>query len=173
MGLFSKLLGTSQTAQASPPALTRVDAGLPDGAWLRASEQAFRERVDAYYGSPETMAEGGKDSYGHQEFGVALFFYRKAIDMLHTAYGFSQMQSRRPSVADVSIVDGFTASLGASLAQHPEAPVDECVREVTHRLRSIATTSDRVGIPSNLYRAALDSMAAYAPDVGVDDVFWT
>lgn len=153
--------------------MTRVEATLPDGPWIQASMRAFKERVGAWYGSPETMADGGNDSYGHQEFGVALFFYAKAIDMLHTAYGFRQMQERQPSPADLSIVDGFSSALGASLSMHPSASVDECVREVTHRLRSIATTCDRVGVPSNLYRAALDTIALYAPHVRVDDILWT
>jgi hypothetical protein len=100
-------------------------------------------------------------------------FYAKSIDMLHSAYGFGAMAQRQPSPADMSIVDGYTASLGAGLRLHPDAPVRDCVREVTHRLRSISSECDRVGLPSNLYRAALETMASAAPHVAVDDVFWT
>jgi hypothetical protein len=133
----------------------------------------FDERVKSFYGSPETMAEGGREHYGNQDFGTAMYFFAKAIDMLHTAYGFNQMQGRQPSPADVAILDGFTSALGAGLSMHPTAPVDECVREAMHCLRSISTECDRIGVPSNVYRAALGRIATYAPNVRVDDIQWT
>jgi hypothetical protein len=140
-----------------------VDPQLPDDEWWLASNAAFEGRRGAYYGSPETMTQGGQVSYGVQDFGVATLFFAKAIDMLHTAYGFSGMSARQPSPADAAIVDGFTSALGASLAMHPNAPVDECIREVDHRLRSIVAECDRVGTPSALYRDSLDRIASYAP----------
>lgn len=150
-----------------------VDPGLLDGEWLAASEALFKRRIGGFYGSPETMARGGEEHYGLSDFGTAMFFYAKSIDMLHTAYGFAHMAQRQPSPADLAIVDGYTASLGVSLQLHPDAPVAACVREVTHRLRSISSECDRVGLPSDLYRGGLKSMAQSAPHVPVDDVFWS
>lgn len=55
--------------------------------------------------------------------GVALCFYRKSIDMLHTAYGFSEMRSRQPSTKDAAIIDGFCTTLAQTLSERPGAPV--------------------------------------------------
>jgi len=126
--------------------------------------------VQRYYGSPETMAEGGRLCYGYGDFGTALFFFQKSIDMLHTNYLFNQMRSRQPSAADAWIVDGYTSSLGAGLAMHTAAPIDDSVREVTHQLRTIATACEQVGLPSELYRGALRQIAIEAPNVKLDDV---
>ena len=169
MGLFRKQ--DAGLSSSLPPAV--VDPALPDQAWLAASEQLFKERVGEFFGSPETMATGGREHYGNQDFGTAMFFFAKSIDMLHSAYGFGQMQDRRPSVADLAMVDGFASSLGTALQMHPDAAVDECVREVTHRLRSIATECDRAGLPSTMYRNGLDSIASAAPDVPTDDINWS
>jgi hypothetical protein len=149
-----------------------ADHSLSDPAWLGESRRIFESRIDGFYGSPETMAAGGREHYGCQDFGTAMLFYAKSIDMLHTAYGFSQMRARQPSPDDAAIVDGFSSSLGAALSLHPRAPVEECVREVTHRLRSISTECDRVGLPSGVYRSALDAIAMHAPHVPTDDVSW-
>lgn len=148
-----------------------VDNSLPDDQWLRASEDMFRATIEPYYGSPETMARGGEERYRLYDYGTAMFFYAKSIDMLHTA--FSHMAQRQPSPADLPIVDGFASSLGLALHAHPQAPVADSVREVTHRLRSISSECDRVGIPSQLYRNGLDSLSQTAPHVPVDDIFWT
>src|SRR5262249_26158061 len=129
--------------------------------------------IEAFYGSPETMARGGEEHYIVSDYGTAMFFYAKSIDMLHTAYGFSRMELRHPSPADEPIVDGFTVALALGLRSHPDAPVDDCVREVTHRLRSISSECDRVGLPSDLYRSGLDAIAQSASHVPVDDIFWT
>lgn len=167
MGIF----GRRTSGRSSTP--DGVEASLPDGEWFGASRRLYEQRVKHFYGSPETMASGGAEFYGNGDFGTAMFFYAKSIDMLHTAYGFAQMAQRQPSPADVTIVDGFCNSLGVSLQMHPAAPVDECVREVTHRLRSISSECDRVGLPSNLYRQGLDAMASHAPNVRIDDILWT
>src|SRR5205823_6146394 len=149
-----------------------IDNSLPDDEWLAYSETRFRQMVENYYGSCERVGQGGKDRYGHQDFGTALFFYQKSIDMLHSHYLFGQMINRQPSPADTWLVDGYTSSLGASLALHPTAPVDNSVREATHRLLSIAAACERVGLPSQLYRGALNLMAVYAPHVKLDDILW-
>jgi hypothetical protein len=164
VGIFGKSKGAPSGS---------VDPALPDGEWLLASEALFRQRIDDFYGSPETMARGGEEHQGLSDHGTAMFFYAKSIDMLHTAYGFAEMAQRQPSAADLPIVNGFTTSLRSALDSHPEAPVVDCVREVTHRLRSISSECDRVGLPSDLYRSGLESLARSAPHVPVDDVRWT
>ena len=73
---------------------------MPDGEWTSRSKAAYETTVDGYYGTPESMAEGGKENYGIANFGVALYFYQKSIDMLHTNYLFMEMRERQPSAAD-------------------------------------------------------------------------
>lgn len=158
---------------AAVPVSEEIDPignSLPDDEWLARSKDRFEQMVKNYYGSCETIAQGGQKRYGYGDFGTALFFYQKSIDVLHTNYTFLQMRNRQPSPADVWIVNGYTSSLGASLAMHPTAPVDESVREVTHRLRTIATACEQVGLPSQLYREALKLIAQYAPHVRLDDI---
>ena len=161
MGLFGK---------RSPKV---VDASLPDVQWLRESEDMYRATIEPYYGSPETMARGAEDRRFLADYGTALFFYAKSIDMLHTAYGFAGMEQRRPSQVDTPIVEGYAETLGFVMELHPDAPIADCVREVTHRLRSISTECDRAGLPSDLYRIGLNAIARTAPHVPVDDIFWT
>jgi len=175
MQFFSRLFGpkpavSSEAVRADTDAVDPIDNSLPDNEWLARSEARYKEMVQHRWGSPETVAQGGKVCYGYGDFGTALFFYQKSIDMLHTNYLFNQMRSRQPSAADAWIVDGYTSSLGASLAMHPAAPIDNSVREVTHRLRTIATSCEQVGLPSQLYRGALRQMAIDAPHVKLDDV---
>ena len=147
-----------------------IDNSLPDDEWLARSKTRFEEMIKNYYGSCETIGQGGQERYGYGDVGTALFFYQKSIDVLHTNYLFLQMSKRQPSPADAWIVNGYTSSLGASLAMHPTAPVDDSVREVTHRLRTIAAACDQVGLPSQLYREGLRLIAQYAPHVNLDDV---
>jgi hypothetical protein len=161
MGFFKRRIGAADEPKRA--SFGPIDVSLPDDQWFVASEQAFKDRVEPYYGTPETMAEGGREHYGRADFGVALFFYRKAVDMLHTAYGFSNMESRQPSPADAWIVDGFCSSLGASLQAHPQAPVAKVAGEMVGRLGTIAADCDRVGIPAKLYRDAQDTVASTAP----------
>ncbi|HJZ36332.1 MAG TPA: hypothetical protein VJ204_08685 [Solirubrobacterales bacterium] len=133
----------------------------------------FNETIEPYYGSPETMAKGGDERRGLTDYGTAMFFYAKSIDMLHSNYGHLGMERRRPSPADTVIIDAYAESLALVSQFHPEAPITPCVREVTHRLRSISTECDRVGLSSSLYRNGLDRIAQIAPHVPVDDVVWT
>lgn len=179
MGLFDQLFGNSNVtgAGAGPRGNAArsfdVDSSGTDSDWLSRSSAVFSDTIEPYYGSPETMADGGKAAYAEQSFGVALFFFQKSIDMLHTAYGFSNMESRQPSPADAHIVDGYLSALGASRASHPDADYSASVREVTHRLRSISAECERVGASPDLYRNALERIAREAPEVDVSDVLWT
>lgn len=178
MGFLARLLNRTMgepatRATRSTPVFDELEPianSLQDGEWLAHSEARYKEMVQHRWGSCETVGEGGRERYGHGDFGTALFFYQKSIDMLHTNYLFNQMRSRQPSAADAWIVDGYTSALGASLAKHPAAPVDSSVREASLRLRTIASACERVGLPSQLYRDALDQIAIYAPHVKLDDV---
>jgi len=168
MGFIKRLLGGDGGGGRGP----RVDGSLDDTSWYAASVAEYQRTLDSHYGSPETMAGGGFKAAAVGDSGVAMQFFRKSIDMLHTAYGFDQMRLRRPSQADAEIVDGFCSALEASLGEHPGAPVDEAVREVTHRLRTIATMCEGAGAPSGLYRAGLERLALAAPAVRTDDILW-
>jgi hypothetical protein len=162
---------TDQSPVASPP-LEPVDQSLTDEEWLRRSEGRFTATADQFYGSPESLAEGGKDRYDHQDFGTAIFYYQKSIDLLHTDYLYMQMKDRQPSLGDAWIVNGYLSALGASLSLHPDAPVNDSVREVTHRLRTISSACERTGATPALYLNALAQLADAAPSVKVDDVLW-
>lgn len=169
MGFFNRK--KNQPTVADEPLCDRIDDGLPDDEWLAQSKARFDQMIKNYYGSCETIGQGGRERYDYGDFGTALFFYQKSIDVLHSNYLFGQMRNRQPSPTDDAwIMNGYTSSLGASLAMHPVAPVDESVREVTHRLRTIATACEQVGLPSQLYREALKLMSQYAPHVRLDDV---
>lgn len=169
MGFFNFKKRKPSTGSASE-AIDPIDHSLPDDEWLARSKARFEQMVKNYYGSCETIGQGGQECYGYGDFGTALFFYQKSIDVLHSMYLFGQMRNRQPSPADAWIVNGYTSSLGASLEMHPAAPVSDSVREVTHRLRTIASACEQVGLPSQLYREALKLMAQYAPHVKLDDV---
>src|SRR5690242_8049668 len=103
MGFLSRWIGSksSTSRDASVPtgttseAVDPIDNSLPDDEWLARSEARYKEMVQHRWGSPETVAQGGKVCYGYGDFGTALFFYQKSIDMLHTNYLFSQMRSRQ------------------------------------------------------------------------------
>lgn len=121
---------------------------------------------------PEKIAEVAKDLYGHQRFAEAMVQSERAIDLLHTLYLFENMRQRQPSPADAWIIDGYTSALGATLAMDGSADVAESVRTTTHRLRTILSAAERVGLPVNIYREALTTMGVDAGHVNVDDILW-
>jgi hypothetical protein len=147
-----------------------VDQGLPDAQWIEESRRSANALAGQIEGSPENYGEAAKVRYNHQNFGAAMVLFCKALDLIHTQYLVLNMQHRQPSPADAWIVDGFVAAVGASLAMHPDAPVDDEVREGTHRLLTIASMCERVGASSFLYRNALDRLETNAPHVRTDDI---
>jgi hypothetical protein len=149
-----------------------VDHGLPGAQWMGESRRTAEALAARIEGAPEAYAEAAKIRYGHQGFGTAAILYGKAVDLIHTQYLVLDMQHRQPSPADAWIVDGFVAAVGASLAMHPDAPMDDEVREGTHRLRTIYSMCERVGAPSALYANALGTLAIDASQVRVDDILW-
>jgi hypothetical protein len=173
MGIFSRRKGERpEHGSSSLASSDLVDPALPDVAWFQASERVYDGTWRDHLGSPETFAAAGRIHYGNQNFAVALLFYRKAIDLMHSIYITSGMSSRQPSARDLPIIDDFISSLDATLEQHPESPVDESVREVTHRLRTISTACERAGLPAELYLNALEAIGAAAPRVNVKDILW-
>lgn len=170
MGIFSTRKNIGQGESIVP--LARVDTSMPDSEWFAASLRVYEDTWRSRAGSPETFAQAGREHYDAQNVAVAMLFFRKAIDLMHTLYTFSGMASRRPSAADSPIVSGFVGSLKAVLEEHPAAPVAESVREVTHRLRTIASACKRSDIPADLYLSALQQIGAATPDVDVDDIIW-
>ena len=171
MPIFKRRQPTSAPRAATTSALDIVEPSLPDDEWFTRSEDVYERTWRDHAGSPESFAEAGRNHYGHQNFGVALMFFRKAIDLMHTLYT-DGMSRRQPSPRDFSITSQFVSSLGATLAMHPEAPVDKSVREVTHRLRTISSACKRSGLPSELYLNALQEVASASPNVRVDDILW-
>lgn len=163
IGFLSKLLGGGATAARSA-AVTPLNHSLPDDEWLAESRRVFEATLGERYGSPESMAGPGEEHYGHQNFGVAMFFYGKSIDMLQTAYGFFGMGDRQPSPADAWIVDGYVRSIGASLAMHPQAPVGDSAATTLGLLRDIAGECQRVGVSHQLYSDAAEQVALEARD---------
>lgn len=155
------------------PTIRQIDPRLPDAEWLNASRASYELCVGPFYGSPDTIAEGGKQCLGQKEFGIALFFFQKSIDLLHTNYGFGGMASRKPSQADEWILAGYVSALRNTLEHHPAAQIRESVRETTHRLRSISTECQNVGLPNDLYLNALGEIASCATHVDFDDIRWT
>jgi hypothetical protein len=171
MSIFKRSRTSSASSAVSATALEVVDQSLPDDQWFTVSEQVYERTWRDHLGSPETFAEAGSHHYGHQNFGVAVLFFRKAIDLMHTLYT-GGMSRRQPSPRDAAITSQFVSSLGATLAMHPAAPVDQSVREVTHRLRTISSACERAGLPAELYLNALQEIAAASPNVNLDGVLW-
>jgi hypothetical protein len=122
---------------------------------------------------PERAAGAAAETLGIGDNGEALRLSVVAIDRLHDFYVFEQFRHRQPSPADAWIIDGLLKSLYMLRDQHPGADVREPVREVTHRLRTIATSTEAAGGNAILYRRALSALAELAADVDVDDIFWT
>lgn len=149
-----------------------VDQGLPDTPWMSESRRAANALAAQLEASPENYAEAARVRYGHQNFGAAMVLYCKALDLIHTQYVVLNMQHRQPTPADAWIIEGFVSAAGASVAMHADAPVDDEVREATHRLRTIASMCQRVGVSPRLYHSGLDQLAVDTPRVRIDDILW-
>lgn len=170
MGLFNKRPKT-------PP--NYDDPALDDAAWLDAGDDRYRAAVSNHYGSPDTIAAGGDQRSRQGDVAAALYFYEKAIDTLHSIYvcGFDDTGpsgwSRQPSHQDLDIIDRYLDTLRQVRDRRPGAPIQNTVREVTHRLRTISTEFDRHGIGSQTVRQRLTTLGEIAPDVDVSSVYWT
>ena len=176
MAFFKKRTTSSNAPQTVPtpnPAsqdvyLPHIDGSQSDTDWLSASEARYNATMRNHAGSPETFASAGSQASENEEPGVALFYYQKAIDLLHTLYDYSQFERRKPSLADASIIEGYLRALRSVLDVHPSADVSASVREVTHRLRVISSSCERAGYASSLYRDTLLELPRIAPGVSLE-----
>jgi hypothetical protein len=155
------------------------DPLLDDASWLRAGESRYETLVSSHYGSPDTIAAGGLQRSQLGDPAASLFFFQKSIDTLHSIYvaGFGDPSpagwSRQPSSRDLGIVDAYLHTLGQVRALRPGAPIKDSVVEVTHRLRTIASTFERYGLDGTAYRDRLNTLGQLAPDIDVSGVFWS
>ena len=175
MGIFSKKSqqAGSPRGTASPWNDPPVDPSLADADWLAESNRRYQANLERFLGSPESIAAAAQNRLEHNDFGVALFLFQKAVDLLHTHYGYLDMRQRTPSAADSPIVAGYVSALTATLEAHPNSSVNASVREATHRLRSISTECQRRGLPTDIYTSALSQMGQMAAHVDIDDVLWS
>lgn len=148
-----------------------IDQALPPDEWIRASEAKYEELVSQYYGSPETMAQGGYARAELDDWGTALFFFRKSIDIVHTQC-FGPQPIRQPGPQDDPILLAFVSTLENVKRTHANAPIDETIREVTHRIRAMSSLCERTGTPASRYLSALDAIAGLAPEVNAEDILW-
>jgi hypothetical protein len=140
--------------------------------WGEASERYELKRQSYKDTSPEHMTKVGKECLQLDDPGAALFFFRRAIDQMHTAYLFGEMKARRPSAADAEAITLYVSTLASVRAMHEDAPVTEQVREVTHRLRTISTAAKERRLHDETYRTGLGQLAEVTPDIDVSDVVW-
>ena len=154
------------------PRLPPVAPEPVSSTWLAEGERRFADDVPAHYGSPESIAAGGMLALERDDTASALFFFQKAIDLLHTLYVSSRMQRRKPGPRDGALLDLYTRALRNVREVEPGADVSDSVREVTHRLRTISTACRDVGTDPSRYLDALTGLAAIAPDVDVRTVLW-
>ena len=170
--LMHYLTNEPRHAEAAPAPAARAASSPAAVAWLAEGKTRYSRLVNDHYGSPDTIAAGGGLSLRGGDVAAALFFFQKSINLLHTLYTFSDFENRRPGQADQPILAAYVDTLDEVLGQHPDAPVDESVREVTHRLRAISTRCRSYGLDGSQYDDALRNLAAVAPDVDVRDIVW-
>jgi hypothetical protein len=146
--------------------------GVDDDGWLREGDDRYRRLVGRHYGSPETIAAGGWQRLQAQDYAAALFFFQKAIDLLHSLYVINERRRRRPTERDLPVIDAYLDTLAAIRDERPTAPVASSVQEVTHRLRTIATACQDAGLDPSRYIVALTRLGQIAPDVDVSGTLW-
>jgi hypothetical protein len=145
---------------------------LSDADWVASGRRRYEALVERHYGSPETIAVGGEHRERAGDVAAALFFYQKAIDLLHTLYDFSGMATRLPSEHDWPLIRSYLHALGQVRRLRPAAPVAASVTEVTHRLRTISTACREADMDPGPYLRGLDELSLLAPDVDVSGVYW-
>ncbi|WP_328644122.1 hypothetical protein OHS58_24510 [Amycolatopsis sp. NBC_00348] len=166
---LSQISAAAGRVSRAPRATFEIE---PSSTWLAEGEQRFADDVGAHYGSPESIAAGGMLALEHDDIASALFFFQKAVDLLHTTYVNSQMRNRAPGRRDGAVLDLYVRTLRNVRKVAPDADVGASVREVTHRLRTITTACQDAGVDPSLYLEALADLAAAAPDVDVRTVLW-
>ena len=170
------IVGASYAAWARGQRSNRFDEhlapGVDDGKWLREGEERYQQTIGQHYGSPETIAAGGVQRLRAGDSAAALFFFQKAVDLLHTNYLFNEMRLRQPTDRDLPIIDAYLETLAEIRVQRPTAPIAASVKEVTHRLRTISTACQDARIDPSRYLDALTRLGQIASDVDVSGQFW-
>lgn len=163
-----RLKRTAKEPEVVPIGDTRV----LDSDWLTAGAQRYENLVGDVQTTVEAATAAGVTRHRAGDPAAAMFFYQKAIDLLHARYVFDDMAERQPSPDDREPIDRFVSTLAHIREQRPGAPLTASVLEVTHRLRTITTTCKDAGHDPTLYLEALDDLAIVAPDVDVSNVPW-
>jgi hypothetical protein len=168
---LAQLRGSATESGPTPTTVPETTAE-PRSTWLDDGERRFEHEVTKHYGSPETITQGGVAALERGDIATGLFFFQKAIDLLHTLYDFSGMRNRRPGEQDSAILALYLRTLADVLRVDPGSDVSRSVVEVTHRLRTIATVCADAGSDPSRYLTALSELGELAPDVDVSGVFW-
>jgi hypothetical protein len=150
-----------------PPPVPVGDTRVLDSDWLSAGARRFEDLVEQVARSADAATAAGVARQRASDPAAAMFFYQKAIDLLHTSYVLGEMADRRPSPADQPAIDRYLAMLSLIRDQRPAAPLTASVSEVTLRLRTISTACEDGGHDAARYLSALDRLAAIAPDIDV------
>lgn len=145
-----------------PPEMAPPPPEAPSPAAPETS-QAFPISFDPR--GPEVAAEAAQAAYLRHQWFEALLLYVKAVDRLHDFYVFEEFRNRQPSPADTWIVQGVTKALAAARDAEPRLNVTEPVREVAHRLRTIAGAVERSGGNPILYVTVLQEVDELVSDV--------
>ena len=61
-----------------------IDESVDDQTWLINGHTRFDEGKSRFFGSPETMAAGGRQALQDGDLAAAVFYYGKAIDIAQT-----------------------------------------------------------------------------------------
>jgi hypothetical protein len=139
------------------------------------AEQAVARRREMFHlesGGPEVTARASQQARADGDRQLALRLAVRAVDRLHDLYCFDRFDLRRPSSADAFVIDLALDTLAESRRATPGLNVHEEVKELTHRLRAITTSTEGIRVDPALYRTALGRLAEIAPDVPVDDIYW-
>jgi hypothetical protein len=160
-------------SSAKEPAIVPIgDTRVLDSDWLTAGAQRYDNLVGQVDATVEAATAAGMSRQRASDPAAAMFFYQKAIDLLHTNYVMRDMAERKPGPADQVPIERFQVMLRLIREQRPAAPLAGPVVEVTHRLRTITTTCKDAGHDPTRYLDALDRLAMIAPDVDVSGVSW-
>jgi hypothetical protein len=165
-------MGRLRRTAKEPATVPIGDTRVLDSDWLTAGAQRYENLVQQVDGSVEAATAAGIARQRASDPAAAMFFYQKAIDLLHADYVFGELAGRQPGPADQVPIDRFLAMLSLVREQRPAAPLAASVLEVTHRLRTITTTCKDAGLDPTCYLDALDRLAMIAPDIDVSGVFW-
>lgn len=98
-----------------------IDESVDDRTWLRNGHDRFDQGKSGSFGSPETMAAGGRQALQNGDLAAAVFYFGKAVDIAQT---WSFMKAGERSLAlDARVFDEYATALEAIRGQRPEADV--------------------------------------------------